>query len=205
MMGGAKTSGRGRLFFLGVLAGVLVLASCGDTEVARDASDPADATGNDGSFGDANLEDDAGILGPHVRVGTGQDTFERLNPSDRVEFFMGPQSNGDPIGGFHIWGAVRGEGIDPVGTTVGFAVLSQDGTQMLGASATRRVTLLPDGTGGHQGYGFPAILDDCCAVRDRPLVLRVTVTDGAQMVFSDEIEVLGAAACRTGAGTNVCP
>ena len=187
------------------LASLCLLAGCGDAAVNDDASIGPDVSAPDGAVFDAGSTEDAGTTGPHVRVGTGQDEFNALSSGERVEFFMGPESNGDPLVGFHIWGAVRGEGLDPVGTTVGFEVLSQDGTEILGASATRRVTLLPDGTGGFQGYGFPAVLEDCCAVRDRALKFRVRVTDGAQVVFTNEVEILGAIACRTGTGSNVCP
>lgn len=183
----------------------LSLGACGDSAEGPEDVSVTDATSGDASVSDAGAEADGGPMGPRVQVGTGQDEFRPLVSGQRVEFFQGPQSSGDPIGGYHVWGAVRGEGLNPAGATVSFELTSRDGAETLGTSASRRVALLPDASGGFVAYGFPAILEDCCAVRDRELRFRVRVVDADQRTLTDEVDVLGATDCLNLDRQSVCP
>lgn len=197
-MCGRLKLGRAALFWLS-------LAACGDDG----SSEPSDASLRDAAAADASSDDggeasDASTSGPRVQVGTGQDAFESLSDGDPVAFFLGPQTSGDPLGGYHVWGAVRGEGLNPAGAAVGFELLDRSSSEVLGASATRRINLVSDGAGGQVAYGFPTILADCCAVRGRALRFRVQVVDGDQRSFSDELDVVGASDCLDLERQSVC-
>ena len=69
------------------------------------------------------------------------------------------------------------------------------------AMQERRFRLMPNG-GGYVAFGVAPRIDDCCALRDRDILMRVEITDRTGATGSDERQVHTAAHClsSTGAG-----
>lgn len=137
-------------------------------------------------------------------VGTGEQGFVALSEGDTVEFILGSQSTGDPMGGFHVWGAVETDGIDPDNPTVTFQVFDQASGNMV-AEATRTRTFLPTGQGTHTFFGVALILSDCCQAIGSQMRIEVEVVDKNNVSASDSVVITGGQICPDGNQQNVCP
>ena len=198
-----------RLTTTGLLA---VALACGDDGAdgsggGADAGSAPDAVGADGGGADAASADagmDAGAPEPTVEVGTGLGGYEAMEAGQTLEFVLGPQSTGDPIRGYHVWGAVRAMGVDPDPVTTRFFVLTRGDRTQVGEARDRTRPLIPDGTGAWVGFATPVILDDCCPLRGAELLLRVELEDAQGVELSDEVVFVGFDRCPDGAGGDVC-
>lgn len=189
---------------VGVCATILLLG-CGSGE-----GDPTPADSGlgseDGGSGDAGPIDlgfvDGSVPNP-VEVGTGVDGFVPLRDGQLIEVSQGPQGGGRLMG-FHIWGAVRVRGFAAQGALVRFRYLALPSRAAIGIQE-RMVTLQPEGD-TLVAYGFATRLNDCCAILDQRIVMRVEVQDRNGLMGADEREVTTPSACVDNTTQqDVCP
>lgn len=159
---------------------ILCLAACGggsDDDESRDGG-PAR---------------DVGDVAPTVEVGTGEQAFASVETGGRVLMQRGPQASGDArYNGYHLWLALRAQGIDPTDAMFTFTVRAGD-TQL--ATGAYRQTLQAEG-GDYVVYGQRLILSDCCLAEDAEIELSVQLTDGAGRTASDVRTVRGGECVR---------
>ncbi len=188
---------------VGVWATLLML-SCGSegTPSPSDAGQSAEDVGPSDT-GPVDLGFVDGAVPNPVEVGTGVDGFVPLADGELIELSQGPQGGGRLMG-FHIWGAVRVRGFAAQGTLVRFRYLSLPDRAAIGIQE-RMVTLQPDGD-ALVAYGFATRLNDCCAILEQRIVMRVEVEDRNGVTGADEREVTTPAACIDNTTQqDVCP
>ena len=129
---------------------------------------------------------DSGGAGPRIEVGTGTASFVALNDGDEVAIVKGPQ------GGYHIWGAIRSDGVlDPKGLEVHYFVLDgATGAEIQGDNAYR-LTLVKNGP-YDEWYGMIGFLGSSVPanVQGLPTVMKLTVKDSRGLTASDERRVI---------------
>lgn len=182
-------------------AALLILAlcaACSEDPEGRDASLPADGA----EPVDGGEQADAAAAGT-VQVGTGQERFESLEEGAVVPLVAGPQGGGR-LGGYHIWYGVRTEGFEPRGMELELSLLDA-ATRDVITRQTRTLSLLPSGP-AFAAWGIAVIMEDCCTVTDREVLMRVSIRDARGLTGEDELRVRTAPSCPAqGGGPNICP
>jgi hypothetical protein len=174
-------------------------ASTTDSGFAADASPAPDAMSADGGSPlDAAIQDtgapDAGAHdagGPWVEIGQGQMQFTPVADGDKLVFNLGPQGGGR-FGGYNVWGAVRANGLMPLGITLSFSLTGTSG-DVLG-SVMFDTGLMPDGANESEA-GIAILLNDCCKAAGRVMTYHLDAKDTAGLMRSDERHVRGADQC----------
>lgn len=150
---------------------------------ARDALEPLDATGS-----------------LSIVAGTGRDRFEPLADGGKIELTVGPQGGGRMYG-YHIWTGARMEGGSPAGVMIEVSIL-EGATRAMQSRERRLATLMPDGT-GFVVYGMAPRLEDCCAIAEKAVIIRVAIQDREGRSGEDERSGM-AGRCLDRDGVNVC-
>lgn len=181
------------------------LVGCGSSDGGPPPSDVGQGAvdAGPGDSGPIDLGFVDGAVPNPVEVGTGVDGFVPLADGQLIELSQGPQGGGRLMG-FHIWGAVRVRGFAAQGTLVRFRYLSLPDRAAIGIQE-RMVTLQPEGD-ALIAYGFATRLNDCCAILDQRIVMRVEVEDRNGLAGADEREVTTPGACIDNTTQqDVCP
>jgi hypothetical protein len=183
------------------ICALLAICAC-SSEDSVDATIDAGTTRDASMITDANMTDiDSGTVnGPTVEVGTGRDMFEPVTEGQMIAPFLGPQGTGQCMG-FHIWGAARTVGLDRT-VMIRYQILDAD-DRSVRADQMRNNLLEPTGTDAFVIYGLSPPIDDCCAVENQAVIMRIEITDQFGMSGSDEVTIM-AGVCRNAAGAPIC-
>ncbi|MFN3197344.1 MAG: hypothetical protein ACE366_02830 [Bradymonadia bacterium] len=169
---------------ISIMCALLALWGCDD---GGDESSPGGAggmggvagggSGGGGSGGTSMMPDAA--MGS-IELGTGFRSFESLEDGQEVPIIAGIQ------GGFHIWGAIRGEHFDGSEVRMLFELV-QDGEVVGGANYIDFIT--PDDDGIYEYPAVAVVFDEANPnlYEDKPTLMRVQLTDAEGQVLTDEI------------------
>ena len=167
-----------RLSLLMCLALALPSPACDDGD---DGPAPQPGGGGQGGHGGQGGQGGEDVEMGWLEIGTGFNRFEPLTAEQEVPIIAGIQ------GGFHIWGALRGQGFDASEVRILFE-LEQDGAVVGAADYVDFIPLGEDGV----TYEYPAVAvvfdEPNPNLYDRnPTVMRVQLTDAQGQVLTDEI------------------
>lgn len=186
------------------LCWLLLPLACSAQRVDSDAgTTPVDsgALGVDGGFApDQGVSVDAS--GPRCEVGTGVDLFEAVTEDQVVALSLGPQGGGR-YSGYHIWSSVRASGVSPQRALVRFKLLMADTRTEIGRQE-RQFNLEPNGE-NFVAYGVAPWIDDCCPVRNQPVLMQVELQDQNGLSCTDERRVRAADRCPDPNNNDICP
>lgn len=130
---------------------------------------------------------DAHTEAPSVLVGTGEWQYEPLAAGQRVQLAAGSQ------GGYHVWVSLRAQGFASERLRMELELVS-DAAPLARSDLELPFAPVPAASAGEDGWvervGFPAqLLEPWCAV-ERPLLVRVTLSDREGQSASAELTVV---------------
>jgi hypothetical protein len=178
-----------------LVLGLVALSACSES-----IGDPG-STSDAGTTIDGGDDSDASLVRT-VEVGTGTDDFVPIATDEQMTQILGPQGGGRYMG-YHIWSAIKVTGFQPRMATVRFQILDEDRNEL--ARQQRTLNLMPS-MGAYVAYGVAPWLDDCCVVRNRPLIMHAEIVDSTGATGMDERTVLGGPICPdSDRVTDICP
>lgn len=118
-----------------------------------------------------------------LELGTGSRTFAPLADGDEVPIIHGPQ------GGWHLWGSLRVQGLQPKRLAVTFDV-SLEGPPALGLSSNSYTLDLVKSGSAWQWSGLLGLVPDPVPVDGRVVVLSMAVTDTNGVTLHDTRRVV---------------
>lgn len=130
---------------------------------------------------------DAPAEPPSLLLGTGEWQYEPLAAGQRVQLAAGSQ------GGYHVWVSLRAQGFSSERLRMELELVS-DAAPLARSDLELPFAPVPVAGAGDEGWvervGFPAqLLEPWCAV-ERPLLVRVTVSDREGQSASAELTVV---------------
>ena len=138
-----------------------------------------------------------------IEIGTGVFEFEPLSDGDSVPIIKGGQGGGRN-GGFHVWHALRANGIDPREVEIYFTTLLAGSREVIASSSIAADLGYVDGA--YQFLGSAPFIVDCCLVENAELVMKARIQDRTGAGGSDSRRVRTSGACVYGdPPVDACP
>ena len=168
---------------------MLLLIGCGegsgtDPELDRGVGGTGGEMADLGAGGSGGTQQpDAGV--PYIELGTGDRRYQVLEDEQIIPVIQGIQ------GGYHVWGAIRGDGFPDQDVIVDLTLSIDD---HIYAQAHYTEPLFPRGADGLYDYPAVAVIfdsnDDVAPTNGLPMLLRAEVTPRDGMTLFDERVVI---------------